>query len=132
MADAESLAQSAVERLTEDEALRGDLTDAGFSPIIEWATNALLKAAQDAANQSDDTAQTQMDQAESNIKRLIGGVIEAAQQPGKDTVTMLMNDPTVASDSTTRQRLAANGWRLGADVDANAQRLTKALRGIFL
>ena len=45
MSAAESLAQGAVERLLENESLRGDLTDAGFAPIVDWATTTLIAAA---------------------------------------------------------------------------------------
>ena len=47
-------------------------------------------------------------------------------------VANYMNDPTVARDLTSRLRVAANGWRLGDDADANAIRLIRALRGVEL
>jgi hypothetical protein len=132
MADAEALAQGAVERLLENESLRGDLTDTGYQPVSEWATNALMAAAQRAAQHPDEEAQARMDEAESAAKRLVQAVVQAAQQHTRDDVLALMNDPAVARDLTSRLRIAANGWRLGDDADANAIRLIRALRGVEL
>jgi len=130
MADAETLAQGAVERLVENETLRGDLTDTGFGPIVEWASNALLGAAQQVTTVSDEAAQARMDEAETATKRIIEEVVDAAQRHTRAEVLTLMKDPTIARDLSTRLRLAANGWRLGEDSDANAIRLIKALRGV--
>ena len=80
MADTESLAQGAVERLVENEALRGDLTDDGFGPIVEWASNALIGAAQGVSDESEAVAQARMDEAETATKRIVGEVVEAAQR----------------------------------------------------
>ena len=130
MADTESLAQGAVERLIENEALRGDLTDDGFGPIVEWASNALIGAAQAVADKPETVAQARMDEAETATKRIVGEVVEAAQRHTRAEVLTLMNDPAVARDFRARLRIAANGWRLGDDSDANAIRLIKALRGV--
>ena len=130
MANTESLAQGAVERLIENEALRGDLTDDGFSPIVEWASNALIGAAQAVAGESEAVAQARMDEAETATKRIVEEVVDAAQRHTRAEVLALMNDPMVARDLRARLRIAANGWRLGDDSDANAIRLIKALRGV--
>lgn len=130
MADAETLAQGAVERLVENEMLRGDLSDIGFGPIVEWASNALIGAAQQFTADSDETAQARMDEAETATKRIVEEVVDAAQRHTRAEVLALINDPTIARDLGARLRLAANGWRLGDDSDANAIRLIKALRGV--
>lgn len=130
MADVETLAQGAVERLVENETLRGDLTDIGFGPIVEWASNALIGAAQQMTADPDEAAQARMDEAETATKRIVEEVVEAAQRHTRAEVLALMNDPTIARDLGARLRLAANGWRLGDDSDANAIRLIKALRGV--
>ena len=132
MADAETLAQGAVERLVENETLRGDLTDIGFGPIVEWASNALIAAAQQAAADSDEAAQARIDEAETAAKRIVEEVVDAAQRHTRAEILALMNDPTIARDLRARLRLAANGWRLGDDSDTNAIRLIKALRGVQL
>jgi hypothetical protein len=130
MADAESLAQGAVERLVENETLRGDLSDVGFGPIVEWASNALIGAAQQVTTDPAEAAQARMDEAETATKRIVEEVVDAAQRHTRTEVLALMNDPTIARDLGARLRLAANGWRLGDDTDANAIRLIKALRGV--
>lgn len=130
MAEADTLAQGAVERLVENEALRGDLSDVGFGPIVEWASKALIGAAQQVTTDPDDAAQARMDEAETATKRIVEEVVDAAQRHTRAEVLALMNDPTIARDLGARLRLAANGWRLSDDSDANAIRLIKALRGV--
>lgn len=126
MADTAALAQGAVERLLEDERLRGDLTDDGFNPLLTWATNALTGAARAAAGDTGDAA-ARMAEAEETTKRLVGAVVRAAQEHSREAVGDLQNDPAVARDLRARLRVIANGWRLGDDADANAIRLTRAL-----
>ncbi|CAA9586726.1 MAG: hypothetical protein AVDCRST_MAG18-3976 [uncultured Thermomicrobiales bacterium] len=130
MTDAESLARGAIERLLENESLRGDLSDVGFGPIVEWASNALVGAAQAAAGADDETARARMDEAETATKRIVGEVVDAAQRHTRAEVRALMSDPAIAHNPGARLRLAANGWRLGDDSDANAVRLIRALRGV--
>src|SRR5262245_596841 len=108
MADAEALAQGAVERLIEDEALRGDLPDVGFSPIIEWATNALVAAAQEAAPLADEEAQARMDAAESSAKRIVRAVVRAAERHTRAEVSVLIKDETITRNLGARMRLVAN------------------------
>lgn len=133
MADAEALAQGAVERLIENEALRGDLlTDAGYAPISEWATEALIAAAREAAGRTDEEAQARMDEAEEAAKRIVRAVVRAAERHTRAEVATLIKDPTIARNIGARMRLVAHGWRLGDDVDANAIRLIRALRGVEL
>jgi hypothetical protein len=132
MADAETLAQGAVERLFENESLRGELTDDGYTPVSEWATNALLAAANEAAQRADEEAQARMDEAEATAKRIVGVVVRAAERHTRAEITVLLKDPTIARDLGARMRVLANGWRLGDDADANAIRLIRALRGVEL
>lgn len=129
MADTAALAQGAVERLLEDERLRGDLTDVGFSPLLNWATAALIAAAQRATGGPEDAA-ARMSEAEETTKRLVGAVVRAAQEHSREAVGDLQNDPAVARDLRARLRVIANGWRLGDDADANAIRLTRTLEAL--
>ncbi len=128
MADAAALAQGPIERLAEDERLRGDLTDDGFNPLFTWGTDALTAAAQGVAEAPDDAATARMTEAEATTKRLIGAVVRAAQEGSREAVRALMDDPAVAAHLRTRLRVIANGWRLGDDPDANAIRLAGTLR----
>ena len=128
MADAAALAQGPVERLLENERLRGDLTDDGFNPLVTWATDALTFAAQGVTDAPDDAATARMAEAEETTKRVIEEVVRAAQEHSREAVRALMDDPAIASHLRTRLRVIANGWRLGDDPDANAIRLTGTLR----
>lgn len=128
MTDAAALAQGPVERLAEDERLRGDLTDDGFNPLFTWGTDALTAAAQGVAEAPDDAATARMAEAEATTKRLIEAVVRAAQEGSREAVRALMDDPAVAAHLRTRLRVIANGWRLGDDPDANAIRLAGTLR----
>lgn len=132
MADAEALAQGAAERLFENESLRGDLTDAGYTPVSEWAMNALIAAANEAAQHGDEEAQARMDEAEATAKRIVGEIVRAAERHTREEITVLLKDPTIARNLVARMRVLANGWRLGDDADANAIRLIGTLRGVEL
>lgn len=128
MADAAALAQGPVERLVENERLRGDLTDNGFSPLLTWASDALTAAAQGVKDAPEDAATARLAEAEETTKRLMEAVVRAAQEHSREAVRALMDDPAVAGHLRTRLRVIANGWRLGDDPDANAIRLTGTLR----
>ena len=131
MIDAEGLAQGAVEALLEDEALRGDLTDDGFAPLLEWATGALSVAATGAAAAGDEAAaRARMDASARAIKDIVTTVASAAADGGRDGVMRLLREPLLKADLATRLRVAAVGLRLGDDPDANAAMLARALRGL--
>ncbi len=131
MSDGMAVAQGAVERLLENESLRGDLTDAGAKAALDWATNALIAAAEGIASEGDEQVQaTKMDEAEASVKRVLGKLVQAAQQHRRSDVLDLLNDPLVAASFAARVRLGAIGWRLGGDSDKNAIRLAGALRGV--
>jgi hypothetical protein len=126
-----ALAQGAVERLYEDEALRGDLTDEGAKAVLDWASGALMAAAAEITGEADEQARTaRTDAAEEAVRRVAKLLVRAAERHRREDVTALANDPLVAANLGARLRLAANGWRLGDDRDRNAIRLAGALRGV--
>jgi hypothetical protein len=131
MGDGMALAQGAVERLYEDEALRGDLTDEGAKAILDWASGALIASAEEIAQDADEQARaTRMDAAEEAVRRVAKLLVRAAERHERDDVRALAGDPLVSENLGARLRLAANGWRLGDDLDRNAIRLAGALRGV--
>jgi len=131
MADGMALAQGAVERLYEDEALRGDLTDEGAKAVLDWASGALMAAAEGIAQESDEQAQaTKMDAAEEAVRRVAKLLVRAAERHQRADVMALVNDPLVSGSFAARLRLGAAGLRLGDDGDRNAIRLAGALRGV--
>jgi hypothetical protein len=126
-----ALAQGAVERLSEDEALRGDLTDEGAKAVLDWATNALIAAAGEIAKEPDEQARgARMDAAEEAVRRVAKLLVRAAERHQRGDVMALVNDPLVVGSFAVRLRLGALGLRLGDDSDRNAIRLAGALRGV--
>ena len=131
MSDGMALAQGAVERLLENESLRGDLTDEGATAAFDWATTALIAAAEGIAAETDEQVRAaRMDEAEAAVRRVLEKLVQAAQQHRRSDVLNLLNDPLVAGSFAARLRLGAIGWRLGDDSDKNAIRLAGALRGV--
>lgn len=122
MEDAESLAQTAVERLSEDEALRGDLTDDGFGPLLNWAANAAIAYAQSLQSDKPDEA---MDAYAARLKGVMQEVVAAAKAGKIDDPAPLldfqMNQPEVPKTKLTDLQLAE-----GED-DANAVKITEVL-----
>ncbi len=121
MENAESLAQGAVERLSEDESLRGNLTDDGFSPVLNWAANAAIAYAQNLKVENPPEA---MDKYASQLKSLIQALVEAAQQ-GK------IEDPAPLLDFITPDRNKVkdqlSSLKLSQDPDENAQKIVEVL-----
>ncbi|HET8627109.1 MAG TPA: hypothetical protein VFL91_06805 [Thermomicrobiales bacterium] len=128
MADAEALAERAAGPLLEDEALRGDLTDEGFGPLLDWATNALTAAAERVAAEPD--AERRMDDAGAAVKATLQAAVQAAQGHARADTLALLRDPLVARSPLGRARVAAVAYRLGGDADRNATRLAQALKGV--
>jgi hypothetical protein len=68
--DADAVAQTVAERLSEDESLRGDLTDDGFSPVLNWAIDLATTAA---------TRLPDADALSAGIRGLVRGLVQAAE-----------------------------------------------------
>ncbi len=119
MASAESLAETAAGALLEDEALRGDLTDAGFGLVMDWATQLVVARAAGWLRLPDPRAAMWDDIA--RIKGLVRGIVGAAEaiapEPLLDVAGPLAGDVADA--------LANVDW--SDDPDANARALVGAL-----
>ncbi len=122
MEDAESLAQSVAERLSEDEALRGDLTDEGFGPLLNWATEAAIAYA---SNLKSDKPEEAMDTYGSRLKGVMQEVVAAADAGKIDNPAPLL-DFEMAQPDAARQKLA-NLKLEASSPDANAIEITKIL-----
>ena len=132
MADTTSLAQGAVEALLDDEALRGDLTDDGFGPLLGWATDSLTALARELAATPLPQAQRRMATAGRAVRSVVAAAVEAAQHPTRDRLRALLAEPLLKGDEAVRARIARAGLLLGGDADANAARLARALQGLRL
>lgn len=119
MATPEGLAERAVGALLDDETLRGDLTDEGFGPVIEWAS---WLAVELAANwiQEDDPDAAMWD-GSARLKELVSGVVGAAEgvapEPLLEVAGPLHDAVSAALDEVD--------WT--GDIDANARAIVAAI-----
>ena len=129
MVDGTALAQGAYELLADDESLRGNLTDAGFGPLLDWAAATLMAAAEQLTGATDAQAQTRMEETGRAVKAAVAMAVATAEQPTRQQVAALARQPLVAErlGPNAPARLAA--LRLGRDADANAASLADALQG---
>ena len=130
MAEAEALAERAVGALLDDETLRGDLSDDGFGPLLEWAANALTAAARQVADAPDAQAEARMEAAGVAVKETLAAAVQAAQGRSRRDALALAGTPLVARNTMARGRVLFAGFLLGNDPDANARRLAAALRDV--
>lgn len=121
----DDLAKPAIERLAEDESLRGDLTDDGFMPLQNWAFARLQRIAHEAAHHPD--PQAAMDGYTSQIRAFVQAAVQAAEN-GKlgDLPTQVKPRVVLAKDVPTVVN-ALNKIPFTGDADANAQAIASAL-----
>lgn len=119
MADANQLARPAVERLSEDESLRGDLSDIGFGPLLDWAVAAVTAYAAKAADSD------AMDQYTGRVRGVVQAAVEAAQAAKLDDPAPLLD-----FDPADRNKALADlqALSLGDDPDANAEQIAAILQ----
>jgi hypothetical protein len=119
MADANQLARPAVERLSEDESLRGELSDIGFGPLLDWAVAAVKAYAAKAADSA------AMDAFTDRVRGVVRSVAEAAQAGElADPAPLLDFDPANPQKATA----ALKDLHLGDDPDDNAVQITAVLQ----
>lgn len=128
MSSARDAAREVVEQLLEDERLRGDLSDDGYGPLLDWATATLIGAAEEWAGRPADEARRNLEAARDVVRATMEAVVFAACSPSQHATLALLRDQVVASNPVVRSRIAFSGFRLGHDCDANAARLARALR----
>lgn len=123
MANADDLARGVVEQLSEDETLRGDLSDDGFNPLLEWAVNAATAYAKTLAQ--DVKAAEAMQNYAGRLKGVIQAVVAAADA-GKIGEANELLDFQVVEATQSGQKLVA--LKLVADsADDNAVKIAKVL-----
>ncbi len=119
MADANQLARPAVERLSEDESLRGELSDIGFGPLLDWAVAAVKAYAAKAADSA------AMDAFTDRVRGVVQAVVEAAQDGTLTDPTALLDfDPA----NPDKAAIALKDLQLGGDPDDNAARIAAVLQ----
>lgn len=126
-AAAAALARPVIERLSEDEALRGDLTDAGFAPLLDWLTR-LVTAAAERATTDPDSAAT-MERVGDAARQLGRAVVRAAERGDAGAVAAALAPPLLAPDEA--ERAASALPRLAGDTaDDRARALVRALASV--
>ncbi len=110
--DLERMAQVVIERLSEDETLRGQLTDAGFGPILTFVTSLVPVAARRAAEHS--SAQTAEDQVSRSARALTRGIVAAVETGDAAALDGCLGAPMLSPDEATRVRQSVS---LGLDAD---------------
>jgi hypothetical protein len=119
MTDANQLARPAVERLSEDESLRGELSDIGFGPLLDWAVAAVKAYAAKAADSA------AMDSFTDRVRGVVQSVVEAAQDSElADPAPMLDFDPA----DPQKAAAALKNLHLGGDPDDNAVQIAAVLQ----
>lgn len=121
MDDPESIAQGAVERLSEDESLRGNLTDDGFNPLLLWASEAAIAYAK---NIQSGQAGDLMDKYASRLKGVMQAVVFSAQAGKVENPDELLDFETPRK---AELKLELAGLKLDPDADQNAVKLTAVL-----
>lgn len=108
----------AVERLSEDESLRGDLSDIGFGPLLDWAVAAVTAY----APKADDNA---LDVYTGRVRGVVQSAVQAAGDGKLDDPAALLDfDPADrAKVSTELQNI-----KFGDDPDDNAVQLATVLQ----
>jgi hypothetical protein len=122
-AGAGDLAQRVAERLSEDEALRGSLTDAGFGPLLDWATNIVTAAAHRTSASGAANADTLSDAA----RNLLRALVQAAESGDASSVHDAFSQPLFTAEESSTLRGALADLPAQGDADARAKGLAQAL-----
>ena len=115
MSNLDSTLEQAVERLSEDEQWRSNLTDAEATVLLEWATQQLTDRAARLSDQSDtEQAQEQLKlearRLRQNLKNL-NGLLEADQMPEPAAACAALERPAPETPiDPTADRVALLRW----------------------
>jgi hypothetical protein len=121
----DDLANAAIERLAEDEALRGDLTDDGFLPLQNWAFARLQRIAHEAAHHPD--PQAAMDGYTSQIRAFAQAAVQAAENKALGDLAGQVKPRVVLAKDVPAVADALRHLTFTDDADANAQAIAAAL-----
>ncbi len=124
---AESISRLVVERLSEDEALRGDLTDRGFGPVLSFVSSLIPSAARRAVEQTE-TGDPDDDLSRS-ARAFTRAIVRTAVSGDPSAISNSMSAPLFHPDEITRVAQAlTRDIDLGTTPDERALRIVEALR----
>ncbi|MBN9386653.1 MAG: hypothetical protein J0I20_01260 [Chloroflexi bacterium] len=112
-------AKPAVERLSEDESLRGDLSDIGFGPLLDWAVAAVEAYAPKAADAD------ALDVYTSRVRGVVQAAVQAAQDSKLDDPATLLDFEPADKEKTLA---ALKAVTFSDDPDENGSQLAAALQ----
>jgi hypothetical protein len=119
------LANAAIERLAEDESLRGDLTDDGYQPLQDWAVARLQRIAHEAAHHPD--PQAAMDGFTEQIRAFVRAAVQAAEDGTLGDLPEQVKPRVVLKDDMPAVVDALKKITFTNDADANAKAIADAL-----
>lgn len=123
MAENEELEQRAVERLTEDERLRGELTDFGYEPLLKWATEAVSTFVN-----SHPVTEQEVDDYTSKIRNALSSIVALASS-GKLADSTALTELDLPTDQKQALVSQVQTFQASDDPDANAEGLAAILEG---
>lgn len=115
----------AIERLAEDEALRGTLTDDGYLPLQNWALARLQHIAREATHHPDPRAA--MDGYTSQMRAFVRAAVRAAEDGDLGDLPSLVKPRVVRQKDVPAITDALRKVAFTEDADANAQAIAGAL-----
>ena len=121
----DDLANAAIEQLAEDESLRGDLTDDGYTPLQSWAFARLQAVAREAVHHPD--PQAAMDAFTRQIRGFVQDAVTAATNGALGDLPATLHPRIVLAADVPKVQAALRALKLGNDADANAQAIAGAL-----
>lgn len=121
----DDLANPAIERLAEDEALRGDLTDDGYLPLQNWAFARLQHIAHEAVHHPD--PQAAMDGYTSQIRAFMQAAVQAAESGNLGNLPDLVKPRVALQKDAPAVVDALHKVAFTGDADANAHAIASAL-----
>lgn len=124
-ASPDDLANAAIERLAEDETLRGDLTDDGYLPLQNWAFARLQRIAHEAAHHPD--PQAAMEGYTSQLRAFVQAAVQAAESGDLGDLADQVKPRVVLQKDVPAVVDALHTVSFTRDADANAQAIANAL-----
>ena len=121
MSNGEDLARGAVEQLSEDESLRGDLTDDGFSPLLQWASDAAIAYAKTLKPDQTEQMQNYASRLKGVMQSVVVGADAGKIQNFDELLDFELSDKKIALEKLASLKLAND------DSDDNAVKITKVL-----
>ncbi len=125
--DRERITRQVIERLSEDETLRGALTDTGFGPIFTFVTSMIPAATGRALRTSvPESAEEDVSRA---ARMLTRAIVAAAEAGDVNTLPSSIDTPMFSEAEAIRVReTLSRGFTSNRSSDVTAERIIDALR----